>query len=128
MKQREKTRQARAALLKRYVLVGAGLGIYFGYFFRPAREPSLLIVVGLSLLIAVVSVVLKLLRKERPSFSQILTEAGLTFARYGLLLTILEGRHLAYDFGGRWAVTAMTTMMGALVGFWWWYERAARGE
>lgn len=127
MKQREKTKQNRAALLKRYALVGAGLGIYFGFFFRPVREPSLLIVVGLSLSIAVVTSMLKL-RGERPSAAQLLKDAGITFAKYALILTILEARHLAHDFGGRWAVTAMTTVMGALIGLWWGYERVARGE
>lgn len=125
-KKQEKTKQDRTALLKRYALVGAGLGIYFGFFFRPVREPSLLVVVGLSLLIAVVTVILKLVRRERPSLNQLLKDAGITFAKYALVLAVLEGRHLAHDYGGRWAVTVMTTVMGALVGLWWGYEQTVK--
>lgn len=124
MKQKQKTKQDRAELLRRYALVGAGLGIYFGFFFRPVREPSLVVVVGLSLLIAAVMTGIKLARGERLSPLQLLKDAGITFAKYALVLTILEGRHLAYDFGGRWAVTAMTTVMGALTGLWWGIEQA----
>jgi hypothetical protein len=115
-------------LLRRYALVGAGLWDYFGYFFRPVSEPSLLIVVGLSLLITLVTFVLKLIRKERPPLPELLRGAGLTFIRYVLILTVLEGRHLAYDFGGRLAATAFTILMGALAGLWWGYEQVSQSS
>ena len=57
------------ATIWRYVLTGAGLGLYFGLFFRPLREPNLLLVVVLSLLAALITVVFQMIR-ERTFFSR----------------------------------------------------------
>ncbi|MFT5194911.1 MAG: ABC-type Na+ efflux pump permease subunit [Cellvibrionaceae bacterium] len=104
------------ANLQKHILVGAGLGLYFGLFFRPAREPSLWIALGLSILITVVMFLLKVFRKDRPPVLVLLKEAPFTFLQYLLILAVFEGRHLAYDFGGRTATTVLTTIMGAITG------------
>ena len=102
--------------LQRHVLIGAGLGLYFGLFFRPAREPSLLIVLGLSVLITVVMFIIRLFQKERPPMPVILKEVPLNFLQYLLILVVFEGRHLAWDYGGRVATTIFTTIMGIVTG------------
>lgn len=106
------------SLTRRYVLTGAAIGLYFGLFFRPVREPSLLLVVGLSLLIAVVNMTIRLARGERLPLATLLKESALTFFRYAFMLAVLEGRHLAYDWGGKTAVALLTTSMGAVAGAW----------
>jgi len=106
------------ATAQRYVMTGAAIGFYFGYFFRPAREPSLLFIFGLSLVIVAVTLLLK-----RPPLADIPRMAISTFLKYSLLLVILEGRHLVYDWGGRWATIATTGATGALAGLWLAYEK-----
>lgn len=106
------------ATAQRYVMTGAAIGLYFGYFFRPAREPSLMLIFGLSAAVVVVTLLLK-----RPPLADIPRVAVSTFLKYSLLLAVLEGRHLAYDLGGRWATMAMTGATGALAGLWFALEK-----
>ncbi len=51
-------------LYQRYVLVGAALGLYFGIFFRPAREPSFIAAVVLSLMATAVTLLIRGLKKK----------------------------------------------------------------
>jgi len=106
------------ALLQRYVLAGAAIGFYFGYFFRPVREPNLLTIIGLSAVIVVVTLLLK-----RPPLANVPKLALYTFIKYGVLLAVLEGRHIVYEIGGRWATVALTGIMGALAGVWFAYDK-----
>lgn len=106
------------ATAQRYVMTGLAIGLYFGYFFRPAREPSLLMIFGLSAVIVVVTLLLK-----RPPLAEVPRIALSTYLKFGFVLAILEGRHLAYDLGGRWATMAMTGAMGALAGVWFAYDK-----
>jgi hypothetical protein len=109
--------------LQRYVLVGAAIGLYFGFFFRPLRDgPSVGMVLGLSLLAALVTVGLKAYR-ERPSFPTLLRRFGISWLQFAVIVATLEARHLAYDAGGRTAVVLLTGAMGALLGGWWYYDR-----
>ena len=96
--------------------MGAGLGLYFGLFFRPAREPSLMIALGLSAVITVVMFVIRLFQRDRLPFQDILKEVPINFLQYLLILAVLEGRHLAWDLGGRVATTILTTLMGIVTG------------
>lgn len=99
---------------QRYSLIGAALGLYFGFFFRPAREPDPLFVIGLAALAALVMTFLRMRREKAPTA---LARYGLrTFALYALALLILEGRHWAFEAGGRTAVVLMTTLLGAVTG------------
>jgi hypothetical protein len=110
-----------AGRLRRYLLVGAAIGAYFGYFFRPVREPSLLFVVTLSLVAAVASTLLRawLMRKQAGQTPGSLLRYGLRmWATFALFLAMLEGRHIAYDLGGRLATIAFTTLFGAALGLW----------
>lgn len=116
-------------LLTRYTLTGGALGLYFGFFFRPARQPSLIFALGLALLITLVMVVIKAFR-ERPSLPTLLKAAFLTFLKASLFLILLELRHPVYDYGGKVAVTVFMTLMGALAGLYYAYDlmRQKRGE
>ena len=103
---------------QRAFLVGAALGLYFGLFFRPVREPSVVTIILLSVLITLVMVVIRLLRGER-SPRALGRLALVSFVQLGAALAVLAARHPVYDWGGRLAVTIMTTVMGALFGLWW---------
>lgn len=109
-------------LLTRYAITGGAIGLYFGLFFRPAREPNLLFVLGLAILITLVMTGIKLY-KERPSLAGLLKLAAATFLKAILFLILLELRHPVYDYGGKVAVTIFMTLMGALAGLWYAYDQ-----
>lgn len=102
----------------RSMWLGAAIGGYFGWFFRPVREPSLLMVVGLSTLIAVVFLVISLFQKPRPDLGTMGRSFLLNLAKYGVIVAALEGRHLVFDWGGRVAVLVLGVIVGLAVGLW----------
>ncbi|WP_420631094.1 hypothetical protein [Candidatus Leptofilum sp.] len=106
------------SLLRQYLLVGGGLGLYFGWFFRPLREPNFAIAVALALLATAVFTTIALLKKDRPPLGELGKTAVNTFLKFGVILTFLEVRHFVYDFGGRWLVVLFTTLLGAFGGWW----------
>ena len=111
----------------RYAWTGAAIGLYFGYFFRPQREANF----GYALLLAVlVAVVLTALHgwRERPSFKTIPIYFALSFVKAALVLSLLEGRHLALAWGGKTAVVIFSAVMGALTGLWFAYEQSRQTE
>ena len=114
-------------LLTRYALTGGALGFYFGFFFRPAREPNLLFVLGLAILITLVMTGIKAYR-ERPSLVALLKSAAATFLKAALFLILLDLRHPVYDYGGRVAVTIFMTLMGVLGGLWYAYDQMRQRE
>ena len=101
--------------MRQYIMIGGALGLYFGWFFRPAGEPAISIVFTLSAVIVVVMVAIWMWRGER---EKIFRRAIQTYAKYVLILGILQGRHLALAMGGRPAVIAMTVIMGMVAGAW----------
>ena len=109
-------------LFVRYGLTGAAIGLYFGLFFRPARQPNLWFVLILASLITLVTVAIKVWR-ERPSITQLLKSALSSFVKACLFLILLELRHPINDAGGRVAVTIFMTLMGALAGLWYAYDQ-----
>ena len=115
-------RKVMSQTMRQYILTGAGLGLYFGWFFRPMREPSFTIVFGLSLFIALVMTAIRFFRGQR---EQLLRRALSSYVRYIIVLGVLEGRHLAFDAGGRVAVIGMTVVLGALMGAWLAYQDVA---
>lgn len=103
--------------LSRHLLTGAALGLYFGVFFRPAREPSLLLAVGLSLASALAITLLQLRHPEKRSGRVLLPYFFKAWGGFALVLAMLELRHVFYNFGGRLATTVFTTLYGAALGF-----------
>ena len=115
--------------LQRYVLTGAALGAYFGLFFRPLRDPNLLLAIELAALIAVLMTVLKLFRERRdlPALPVLLKYIALTFVKALVALILLELRHFAYLIGGRVATTIFSVVTGGLVGAWFaWDQKRLR--
>ena len=109
--------------LSRYMWTGAAIGLYFGLFFRPLREANY----GYALLLAlVVAVLLTGLHgwRQRPSLSTVPAYFVFTFVKAALVLLLLEGRHLAFDWGGKTAVTIFTTLMGAVSGLLFAYDQS----
>lgn len=106
---------------QQYILTGAALGIYFGWFFRPLQEPSIATVLLLSFAAAFVTTVLRFVRKDR---EQIIRRALTTWFSFAVVMAVLAARHFAYEYGGRMAVVAMTTIFGALAG----YRMAIKGS
>lgn len=119
-----KTTAARRLMI-RYGLIGGGIGLYFGLFFRPVRQPSLAFVLMLAVLIAVVMTLIRAFR-EKPSLSELLTGAVATFVKASLALLLLEMRHVVYQQGGKALVTVFTTIMGGAAGLWYAVERLRR--
>jgi hypothetical protein len=115
-------------LLTRYALTGGALGLYFGLFFRPLREANFTYALFLALLVAVVMSGLHLWQK-RPSLATLPAYFASTFIKVALALTLLEGRHLVYDWGGvgrlssATAVTIFTVIVGAATGLWFAYAQ-----
>lgn len=110
--------KARMGLMQQYLLTGGGLGLYFGLFFRPTREPSFAFAVALALLAVVVLTILALFKKDRPSLAELGQTAVTNFIKFALVLALLESRHYAYDWGGKWLVSLFTTGMGVIAGWW----------
>lgn len=118
MKQKGEPKQ----LLTRYALTGGAIGLYFGLFFRPVREANFGYALLLALLVAVVMSGLRLWQK-RPHLSSLPPYFAITFVKAALALALLEGRHLAFDFGGKTAVILFTVLMGAATGLWFAYDQ-----
>ena len=110
--------KARKGLLQQYILAGGGLGLYFGLFFHPLREANFAVAIALALLATAVTLVIALLKKDRPPLGELGRTAVSTFIKFALVLALLEGRHYAYELGGKWLVTLFTTLLGAGAGWW----------
>lgn len=104
--------------MRRYTLTGAGIGLYFGLFFQPAREPSINFVIMLGLAITAVTILIRFYKGERWTVSTLLKDSAINFVKYAFLLSILEARHFFYDLGGKPIVASFTTLMGMISGAW----------
>lgn len=109
--------------LQRVVLTGGALGLYFGLFFRPVREPNLLTPLLLGSLAALVMTLLNLRREEARTLRATVRYALGAWLALTLALLALEGRHPVYDVAGKIGVTLYTTLAGALAGLWYGYRQ-----
>lgn len=119
-------KQSADKLMRRYTLTGAGIGLYFGLFFQPAREPSIRVVIMLGLAITVVTILIRLFKGDRPTLPVLLKDSAFNFVKYAFFLTILEGRHFFYDLGGKPIVASFTTLMGMIAGGWMAYDETRK--
>lgn len=115
---KQKTRQSGKTAVSQFILVGAGLGLYVGLFFRPLREANFAVAIALALLATAVFTIPSLLKKNRPTLGEWGKTAVATFVKFALILSLLEVRHYVYDLGGKWLVAVFTTLLGAAGGFW----------
>ena len=103
--------------IQRYILIGAGLGLYYGLFYRPSgTDPDYGIAVILSVLAAAVTVAVRFWKKK-PSFATLSKSYLETFLFYLVLLLTLAVRQLAEQIGGRFGVTLVTTLVGIGMGY-----------
>ncbi len=114
---------------QRYIGMGAVLGVYLGWQFRPQREPSLYLAIFISVLISLLILVLPTIRDILAlAFPRLKTDTGpfldrlkqmpINLVQYFLIMLFFEGRHLVLDWGGRGAVIAVGAIAGAIFGYW----------
>jgi drug/metabolite transporter (DMT)-like permease len=120
-------KKAKISLTNRYLLTGVGLGLYFGLFFRPLREPDYLYALFLAFVAGVVMTILHVWR-ERPSLRSLPFQFVTTTIKAAIVLLLLEGRHLAFDMGGKFAVILFTGIMGAVTGLWFAYAQNRQND
>lgn len=103
--------------IQRYVLIGAGIGLYYGLFYQPSgTDPDYGIAIILSLLAAAVTVAIRFWKKK-PTFALLIRSYLETFLFYAVLLLTLAVRHLAQQLGGKLGVTLVTTLVGMGMGY-----------
>lgn len=100
--------------IQRYVLTGIALGAYFGIFFRPAREPNF----GFAFILGVFATFVTLgfgayKSRNLPTLKHSIS----ILARFTGVILTFEARHLAFDYGGRFAATLLTATAGAALGY-----------
>lgn len=102
-------------LYQRYVLVGIGIGLYLGIFFRPVREPSFMAAFILSLLATAATMLVRAIQKK-PLFS--LKRLVIIYLLYTFMILAFEARHIAFDLAVRWGVAGRwgASILGVVVG------------
>ena len=113
----------------RYALTGAAVGLYFGIFYQtPTDPPDFEIAIILSIIAALVTVVIRSWRKHR-SFTDIVKDFLGMLVLYSVFLLALAFRQIADGYGGKLAVTLVTTITGTGLGlFWAWRAKASDGQ
>jgi hypothetical protein len=117
MKKKSKTKEPTPThSLSRYALTGGLLGLYFGWFFRPAdREVNFGYVLILAFIAALAVTVFSAIR-SRPPLKNLLARFGGNIIKASLVLVALEGRLVAFNLGGKTAVIIFTVIMGVITG------------
>ena len=128
------TKSKMNATMQRYILIGAGLGLYFGYFFRFPRDPNFAYVFALALVVTIVMFIVRVLglipafqrfkfyQINPMTFGEILRQIPINFLQYLAILAALEARHIVHDVGGRFGTSIFMTVLGALSGIWYWWR------
>ena len=99
-----------------YLLIGAGLGLYYGITYRGVvSEPEYVRVLIWSFIAALVTVIIRSI-KSKPGIKAFLLDLLKMFLLYGTFLMALEFRKQIEIWGGKASVIVFTTSIGALVG------------
>jgi hypothetical protein len=101
---------------QRSVLTGAALGLCFGLFFRPLRDPNYLTPLAFGLAAALLTTIIRH-RQAFPPLPRLLRDIGFAFLTFGGFLLVLALRHAANALGGRLGVIALTTISCAVLGW-----------
>jgi hypothetical protein len=103
--------------MQRYILIGAGIGLYYGLFYKPSSaDPDYGIAIVLSIFAALITVVVRFWKKKQP-FAVVIKYYFEMLLLYSVFLLTLAGRHLAEQIGGRVAVALFTTLTGTFLGY-----------
>jgi hypothetical protein len=104
-------------MMQRYILIGAGIGLYYGLFYRSSgTDPDYGIAILLSIFAALITIIIRFWKKRLP-FSVIVKNYFEMLLLYSVFLLTLAGRHLAEQIGGRVGVTVFTTLTGTFLGY-----------
>jgi hypothetical protein len=103
--------------MQRYILIGAGIGLYYGIFYKSSGvDPDYGIAIVLSVIGALITTVIRFWKKKQP-FSVVVKYYFEMLLLYSVFLLTLAGRHLAEQIGGRFAVAVFTTLTGTFLGY-----------
>lgn len=103
--------------IQRYVLIGAGLGLYYGIFYKPSDvAPDYGIAIVLSIFAALITVVMRFWKKKEP-FSVIVKSYFEMLLLYSVFLLMLAARSLVEQLGGKYGVMLFTTLTGMFLGY-----------
>ena len=103
--------------MQRYILIGAGIGLYYGIFYKSSGvDPDYGIAIVLSVIGALITAVIRFWKKKQP-FSVVVKYYFEMLLLYSVFLLTLAGRHLAEQIGGRYAVAVFTTLTGTFLGY-----------
>jgi hypothetical protein len=103
--------------MQRSILVGAGIGLYYGIFYKPSSvDPDYGIAIVLSIFAALITVVVRFWNKKQP-FSAIIKNYFEMLLLYSVFLLSLAARNLADQIGGRYGVVVFTTLTGICLGY-----------
>ena len=131
----KKTQKKAGAIseLQRYLLIGAGFGLYFGWFFTPQREPTLSVAITRTILAAVVMFLFQLYQQGRGEFQTLLRKTPLNVLQLFVFFAVLEVRRFFYEIGfgltethlgGRSVTAVVLIVIGvALAGLYYWRNR-----
>jgi hypothetical protein len=103
--------------IQRYLLIGAGIGLYYGLFYKPSgADPDYGIAIVLSIFAALITVLIRFWGKKQP-FSVIINNFFELLLLYSVFLLTLAARHLAEQIGGKYGVMLFTTFTGTCLGY-----------
>lgn len=131
MAKKSKRKQSVISDLQRHLLTGAAFGLYFGWFFRPQREPNFIFALLLAVVITLGVFLFRLIRQGTGESRALLQATPMNFVQSFLILASLEARHFFYDFGsglmsnpvlgGRIATAIVMVLLWAIFGgFYYW--------
>ena len=98
-----------------YALVGAAIGLYYGFFYKPGQESNIGIAVELSIFAGAVTVFIRS-RKRKYKFARIARDFLWITGSYMIFMLSLALRKEAYDFGGRALVMVESVLSGVAIG------------
>ena len=105
-------------LLYRYLLTGAGIGLYFGFFYRPLveREPNLFMPIALGIVGGLITAGVRVWRTRPITPLKAVLQGVTSVLAFVLFLVMMELRILAFTAGGRLGVVLLTTVTGVIIG------------
>ena len=116
MARKRKSQTTKMSRLQRYLFSGAAVGLYFGLFFTPVREPNFTQPFLLGAAAAVIAGAVIWVRSKL-SLKAGLFNLGRMFVSFTLFLLALELRHPIYADGGRPATAAFMLAVGLALGW-----------
>jgi hypothetical protein len=103
------------SLIIKYVLIGAGLGFYNGFFYHPSGTTDFETAIELAILAAAITTILRSW-KRRYSFVKIMKEFISILIPLLIFMLSLASREFALKTGGKLLVVVECTLAGSILG------------